>query len=470
MSSLTLYPSNWLYNAGVIGLLRVIESAGVDVGPLFKDGTIKDDIKSLKSMLSTTSTDLESPLNKLPNWHWFYTKKSFEWNYGSIGKLVTDILMRAEYSTNKSQLKEQLKCKNFKYKINKNKTEEIDFECSINKEIDDIWNKIFGRNPQYTINEAVAELVKSIKKKECAYIYRKAVGYLFSKGGFYQNLYNPSRFGNLNDFIDLFKSSEVFKERDSSSTSVCGFCAESKFEVEPVDAKQMSFLFPVFSKFPNAYWQNNEKAVTQICSLCKFLIIHHHLSLTRLSDGSEIFINAPSFQVMWYLNKFTQEVFGSVSSEEMRSRRTLLAMSVIEYATKIQATLGVWTGMNIEVVSRRGGAIEFFSLPYEVVQLLADRRIASLLSQIGEFEIMNRVLDQDFSRLMEMGYRLLRIGLRSYNDRAKSENDFVNWTLRLEKNRRNPASVAEQIFKLCAFIEEKRKRRAEYERIRFVRT
>lgn len=239
-----------------------------------------------------------------------------------------------------------------------------------------------------------------------------------------------------------------------------------------------SDLGPYLNKFPNAFWALKQSA--RMCHLCGFLIIHHHLALTRLSDGSEIFINAPSFQVMWYLNKFIREVFGSVSSEEMRSKRNILAMSVIEYATKIQTTLGVWTGMNIEVVSKhtfynpetntQETKIEFFSLPYEVVQLLADRRIASLLSQIGEFEILNRVLDQDFSRLMETGYRLLRIGLKPYKDRAESENKFVNQTLRLEKNRRNPASVAEQIFKLCALIKEKQKRREEYDYIHFART
>lgn len=229
-----------------------------------------------------------------------------------------------------------------------------------------------------------------------------------------------------------------------------------------------SDLGPSLNEFPNAFWNLNQSA--RVCHLCSFLAIHHHLAFTRLSDGSEIFINAPSFQVMWYLNKFAREVFGSASSEEMRSKRNILAMSVIEYATKIQVTLGVWTGMNIEVVSRRGGEIEFFSLPYEVIQLLSDRRIAGLLSQIGEFQILNQVLDQDFSRLMEMGYRLLRIGLKPYKERAKSENDFVNQTLRLEKNRQDPTRVAEQIFKLCALIEEKRKRRKEYDDICFART
>lgn len=462
MSSLTLYPSNWLYNAGVIGLLRVLESAGKDVVALFNDGTIKgNEIRPL--LENTTNVPSEPPLNKLHDWHWHYVKTSFEWNYGSITDLVEDILKRARHSTNKSQLKDQLKCKNFRYE-----SQEVDFK-DINEKIDNVWGKTFGRNPQYAVNEAIGRLVELIETKKYSYIYRKAVGYLFSQGGFYQNLYNPGWFGDLKKFIDFFTSDKVFKPA-SSSTSVCGFCSESKFEVEPVDATQMSFLFPVFSQFPNAYWQNNEKAVTQICSLCKFLIIHHHLALTRLSDGSENFINAPSFQVMWYLNRFAREVFGSASSEEMRTKRNILAMSVIEYATKIQVTLGVWTGMNIEVVSRRGGEIEFFSLPYEVIQLLADRRIASLLSQIGEFQILNRVLDLDFSRLMEMGYRLLRIGLKPYKERSKSENDFVNQTLRLEKNRQDPTRVAEQIFKLCALIEEKRKRREEYDDICFARS
>ena len=488
MSNLILYPSNWLYNAGVIGLLRVLEKAGYSVANLFRDGTIIGDKMRccLESILHHEKSGLpESPLDKLPKWHWHYAKTSFEWNYVSIPDFVTDILRRAERSTNRSQLRDQLKCKNFKYD-----NEEADFD-DMNNRIDNVWKKIVGRNTQYTVDKAAAEIIELIREKENFYIYRKAVGYLFSQGGFYQNFYNPGWFADLKKFIGFFASDKVFRSA-SSSASICSFCSESKFEVEPVDATQMNFLFPVFSQFPNAYWQNNKKAVTQICSLCKFLIIHHHLALTRLSDGSEIFINAPSFQVMWYMNKFAREVLGSASSEEMRTKRTLLAMSVIEYATKIQATLGVWTGMNIEIVSKRGGQIEFFSLPYEVIQLLSDRHIAGILSRIGEFAILNQVLDQDFSRLMELGYRLLRIGLKPDNERAKSENDFVNQTLRLEKNRRNhlcwdcydvlrntlrleknrqnPAGVAEQVFKLCAFIEEKRKRREEYDHIHFART
>lgn len=370
MSSLTLYPSNWLYNAGVIGLLRVLSELGEQV----------------------------------------------ENCIGSDG----DVCLSCEKTT------------------------------------DEIFKKWEELSPK--------------SKKGASLVY----GW---KDAYYANQTEKS----IKRRIDF-----LCKENNNKSKAkvefLCSFCG-GKVKARKTDA---TFLNQAFGNillgseksFSNMYWNLSPK--DYVCPKCEFILMCHHLALTRLSDGSEIFINAPSFQVMWYLNKFIREVFGSVSSEEMRSKRNILAMSVIEYATKIQTTLGVWTRMNIEVVSKhtfynpetkkQETKIEFFTLPYEAIKLLADRRIASLLSQIGEFEILNRVLDQDFSRLMETGYRLLRIGLKPYKDRAESENKFVNQTLRLEKNRRNPASVAEQIFKLCALIKEKQKRREEYDYIHFART
>jgi CRISPR-associated protein Cst1 len=226
----------------------------------------------------------------------------------------------------------------------------------------------------------------------------------------------------------------------------------------------MSFLFPVFSKFPNAYWQNNERAVTQVCSLCKFIIIHHHLTLTRLSDGSEIFINAPSFKVMHHLNKFAKETFGASSLEEARGKREILAMSVIEYATKIKTTLGVWTGMSLEIVSRGRGQIEFFSVPYDVIRLLSDREIAAILSEVGEFRILNLVLKQQYAKLVELGYRLLRIALN--DERGKQDRGFVSDWLYLDRNRQRQNDLrrtAENILRLYALIEHKLQRSKPYE-------
>jgi CRISPR-associated protein Cst1 len=311
------------------------------------------------------------------------------------------------------------------------------------------------------------------------YFGKNKVSSIVGKSNLYRNFLQPNQKKLFTEFV---------RKLDNTVSTQCNICGngrsldsiiinglnnmdpgKAKFldRIEKFSIVHYSHLGPSLNEFPNAFWNLDESTV--ICHLCSFLIIHHHLAFTRISDGSEIFINAPSFQVMYYLNKFAREVFGALSEEEMHNKRNILAMSLIEYSTRIQVTLGVWTGMNIEVVNKhtfynpttkkQETKIEFFSLPFEVIQFLSDRRIAGLLSQIGEFSILNLVLDQDFSRLLELGYRLLRIGLKPYSERGDSENKFLSQILHLDKNRSNPSHVAEQVFKLYALIEEKIKRR-----------
>ena len=366
-TTITLYPSNWLYNAGVIGLLRSAEDIE------------KQDINSMLKQEGIVSI-------KLP----FFSKLKSKYRYFSENR-ISSIVGNSNLYRNYLQANQ----KNFFVKFVKNLDYLEPSEC-------DICGNGYSLEKSKVINLLRADPAKKSETK----------------------------------FLNRIKIFSIVHYTGMGSS---------------------------LNEFPNMFWNLIHSA--KMCHLCSFLIIHHHLSLTRLSDGSEIFINTPSFHVMYYLNKFAREVFGALSYEETRKKRNILAMSVIEYATRIKATLGVWTGMNIEVVSRRGSQIEFFSLPYEVIQILSDRCIAGLLSQIGEFSILNRVLDQDFSRLMVMGYRLLRIGLKPYGERGDAEKKFVSQTLRLEKNRRDPTRVAEHIFQLCALIEEKRKRRKAYEHI-----
>ncbi|MCS7275302.1 MAG: hypothetical protein NZ610_07895 [Candidatus Bipolaricaulota bacterium] len=343
-----------------------------------------------------------------------------------------------------------------------------------------------GKDPTaYLPNDGVAkiprDLFTSLRCEDRYFDSDKKIASIVGKNVLYRNFLQPNQ-------RELFKSF-VRSLNLVTSGEICNLCGSGKWlpdhkivdlnQQDPARRNDTKFLYrirnfsiihnsllgPSLNEFPNAFWGLRQSAT--ICHLCSFLIIHHHLALTSLSDGSEIFINAPSFKVMYYMNKFVREVFGAPSPTEARTKREILAMSVIEYAAKMRTTLGVWTGMNIEVVSRCGSKVEFFSLPYEVIQLLADRRIASLLSQIGEFAILDLVLDQDFSRLMELGYRLLRIGLKPSVERGESEDRFVKDTLRLEKNRQNPQRVAEQIFKLCAFVEDQRRRRCMHEHISF---
>jgi CRISPR-associated protein Cst1 len=221
-------------------------------------------------------------------------------------------------------------------------------------------------------------------------------------------------------------------------------------------------LGPSLSMFPNAYW--NIKQSNKICHLLAFLIIHQHLAFTSLDDWTKIFINAPSFKLMYELNKIINSSFEWRSDNNSRS---LLAMSVIEYCAKTDATLGVWSGMNIEIVAvtkrikengKYDDIIEYYSLPFSVIRLISNKRIASLLSEIGEFKILNLVLDEKFKELIEIAYRILKISMKE--DDNKGDKKFIDDTLFIRKNKSNKKAqrlVANKIMKLYALIEEQLK-------------
>jgi len=398
-NSLILYPSNWLYNSGVIGLLIVREKAGESVDQDLPSDGFCQIPESYFAPLSINNKPIPKAIVNLVN------------------ALVSDgELARWLDDTNKT-----------KYK------------------------KFFSELGQF------------------GYKFVRAGNMLFASQTPYQNLVQPIYEWQSYEYVELVgKIPEYLKVK---SGNLCNLCAQySAFIHDPksklqqrlckLQSSHLNKVGPSLREFPNGFWGLNESM--GICYLCSFLIIHHHFALTRLSDRSEIFINAPSFRVMFYLNKFAQKVFGVLSPEEIRNKRNILAISLIEYVTKLQTTLGIWTGMNIEIITRYNDQVDFFSLPYEVIKIISDRQIAGLLSQIGEFSILNHVLDKNFSQLMEIGYRLLRIGLKSTGTHGKSDFDFINQTLHLNKNRNNPRQVAEQIFRLCALIEEK-KRRETYE-------
>lgn len=444
-NELILYPSNWLYNAGVIGLLRVLEAGGhSDNSLVAKDGTIsgREMIDRIQRHLSNLTTNLPKPLSNLPTWHWNFVSESFDWNYGSVQDLVKSNLNRASRMTNRKAMLDQLQCKNFKYD-----DMEIDFSQS-NEAVKSSFSQAFGKNQAITLTQAEREIWSAIKKQEEAFIFRKAIGFLFSQGGPHKNFYNPGKFKDLREFIDSFTSAIFLQSNDSDHK--CSFCTGSDFKVEPVRSEMMTFLFPVFSAFPNAYWANDERIVTSICSLCKFVLLHYHLGFTKLADGTWMFINAPSFNVMEHLNKLLRQSLGSSTSTDSKKIRELLASSIIEFTTRMQTTLGIWTGMNIEVITKRDDQVEYFSLPYQVVNLISNRQVSAMLSDIGEFRLLNLVLNEEYSKLTEVGYRLLR---EAISDRRNY--DYINDWLYLDRNRRNLSETANKIFKLYTLIEQR---------------
>lgn len=467
-NTITLYPTNWLYNAGVVGLLGLLYKSGDDINKYFSDGCVGDNrlLANVEEIMQNKKCDtFPDPLNTIPLWHWHYVKEGFDWNYGGLKNFIKQNLRKASFGANRSQIKKQLKVENtVKYR-----QYEMPFTQE-NKEVDKVYSLAFGRNVKLTLDDAENRIFNQLvsdERKKILFIYRKFVGALFSKTttGTYQNYFHNSKFDDIGKFIDFFDLSNFLKPNDDST--YCNFCCNNQYVLTPIKTDFMAFLFPNYNEFPNAFWNNDETKVTKICGLCKFILIHHHLAFHHISDGSNIFINAPSFKVMYELNKLVKETYGSTNIEEARGKREILATSVIEYSRKITTTLGLWTEMNIDIVSKYlvkkennkwDTKIDFFSMPHDVIKIISDRRIAALLSELGEFKILNKVLDQKYSQLIDIGYKLLKTGLKDYKDRSKNEKDLVYDLLYRDSNRRNVLNTANKILKLYALIEDKIKR------------
>lgn len=211
-------------------------------------------------------------------------------------------------------------------------------------------------------------------------------------------------------------------------------------------------LGPSLDMFPNAYWSNRQS--NKICQLFAFFIIHQHIPFTTMSDRTKIFINAPSFSLMYKLNTLLEKLI----DKENASYKNLLAMSVIEFSIKTNVMMNTWAGMNIEIVAiQKNGVIEFISLPYETIRLLSNKRIAELLSSIGEFKILNIVIDGRWKDLTELGYRILKIAMKPTSgkeDRNFIENNFFRYE---NRENRNLKELANKILKLYALIVERTK-------------
>jgi len=157
---------------------------------------------------------------------------------------------------------------------------------------------------------------------------------------------------------------------------------------------------------------------------------------------------------MYQLNILLEKLI----DKENASYKDLLAMSVIEFSIKTNVMMNTWAGMNIEIVAiQKSGVIEFISLPYETIRILSNKRIAELLSSIGEFKILNMIIDGQWKDLVELGYRILKIAMKpslGKEDRNFIENNFFRYE---NRENRNLKELANKILKLYALIEERTK-------------
>ncbi len=354
-----IYPSNWLYNASVIGFLRVVAHACGETTVenwLQADGTVIINIDIFKN---TKIHNKELPLCLK-----YYT----------------------EYLVNDSDMKEWL------YKKDKQ-----------GKTYEEKYKDIIGQLGNF------------------GYKFIQAGNKLFASKTPYQNLVQLSEWKSL-EFAALTSKLQDYPK--IKSESACGLCSNNKVLKPNPDSKlenrlfvfqepHMRLLAPSTGEFPNAFWNLNDSL--SICPLCAYLIIHHHIPFENArTQGGQIFINVPSFKVMWHLNKYASEILSRRNNYQIRE---ILGISFMELAQKIFTTLGAWSMMNIEMVVKnynratKQSEIDYYSLPYEASRLLLNKDIAGLISQTKEDFILEIILSGKFDSLLILNQKILRYAM-----------------------------------------------------------
>jgi CRISPR-associated protein Cst1 len=245
--------------------------------------------------------------------------------------------------------------------------------------------------------------------------------------GYFRNYINPSRQEDKKNYHFFVKA---LKDIQNIENKYCGVC-NNKFSFDATtidklksawkkdDGTDGNFLtfYNGINKFsvafsndiapskgvPNSAW--NCEHLFDICPLCSFLIIHHRKAFTKIRDG-QMFINAPSFKLIWLLNKYADEV---ISKNESFENSQILGLSLMQLAQKISFTLGAWSIMNIEMTIKRGKEIDYLTIPYIIAKVLLNKDIASLIQQSGEFYILNLVLSGKFDMLLKLNNAILRV-------------------------------------------------------------
>ncbi|RMG08541.1 MAG: hypothetical protein D6735_01620, partial [Acidobacteria bacterium] len=191
MSSLTLYPSNWLYNAGVIGLLQSAEHVE------------KFDVKTWLKKDGSVSLPLP-----------FFSKLNSEERYFGKDK-ISSIVGKSNLYRNYLQPNQK-----------------------------DVFKDFVGALDSLSPCPEYCDVCGNVKCLDTSTI-------------------------------------TILNKKDPAKKDDTKFI----YRIRNFSIIHYSDLGPSLNEFPNAFWNLSQSV--RVCHLCSFLVIHHHLALTRLSDGSE---------------------------------------------------------------------------------------------------------------------------------------------------------------------------------------
>jgi len=477
-----IYPSYWIYNAGIFGIIRTLKNYNIKADDGFKieSGLLKVQKETWENLISIYPGFMSKNFNTdKRNWfNNFFSQKGnriFQNNIdpnqlsGNTLYYLLDkdnltfeekvfLLFLSMESTNNAikditVLKEK--------KASEELESEINFVLGVLKmDADDIKEKIKSRSP------------KNKKYNFKSLLKILGNGCLFNK---FKNLLSPVNrntiyncdFDNLdlNEIANSAGNAFVYKHLKKieciDGSFFCAFCGDNTNNQSYFDMRWFYYEGGSKKGFPNFYWGDSTQM--PICGKCQLVLYFSPLGI--YSDSNTFrgeFINIPDIKYLWDLNYYRMSVYQSRSKEKWLKyeERSKLIDALVSTGAYLQLK-SRWLMQNVEIIELGGKRkntvynIEIAPIPLKILSDHTSKYIAQWLSYVENIRI-RKISNELYKKscLYTRGHAEFTNGREIIEKFLNNDVGWINSTAILlfklyfeEDKSKNPLNDFEKLFK-----------------------
>lgn len=414
---LRFYPGYWIYNAGLVGMIRTFEHFGKHegLGYSFENNSLIIYHKYWPELKRYYVEYMEDVFGK----NWFYWKIA---GYKGTGIFSNNRLING--------LEKEIK--EYDFFLNLNDEDWLyssDFPISkwrffqwIIFSISKIDKKEIAKDIEpETLKEAIKNRFKELKKgdvkeldfenelyqwkdEEKKKIIKAILNYLaLKKTDAWEQLWDKNE-KVKKDVLDILNTALIARIENSDSKikkeRTCSFCSKATHSKEFFETKWFSYEGGSM-KFNNFYYNNSTQL--PLCANCQLVIYFSPLGIFPDSDtGKGEFINIPDARYLWELNNYRMKVYNINGNEEsVYTERNKLIDSIVSTGAYLQLK-SRWLLQNIEIISmlekvdkkldkkeKRKTTVYNFEMSPRVLNLLGDYSVRFFPQWLNQIESIN---------------------------------------------------------------------------------
>ncbi|MEO0115378.1 MAG: Cas8a1 family CRISPR/Cas system-associated protein, partial [candidate division WOR-3 bacterium] len=334
-NKITLYPTNWLYNAGVVGFLRIIEFGR---GSEYIAKMLERDERGLV----VSPEDFKYGDTDFSLWYAQYCTKvffSYIFDISSIGE-VRKKIEKVKPEEEKQLAKTRLREISEKIKREISAVGATNSWCFFVAEINKLLDK-FTDEMKSLPNVAVTKIDEDKKetKETLEYfsIVKNFLGYFYFNKGV---INNPK--GKDTKFLERFKQTYLEPALASFHLSngnySCSFCSrtfENFSNLTPFQEGDFSSIGVSSKTFKNFFYDGNEYSMLLKCPLCELILLCAFAGFSykpwiyqTLEQTKWMFIHFPEVKTSWEINNKLKTILSEVPD---RTFYISLLGSILEY-------------------------------------------------------------------------------------------------------------------------------------------